>query len=223
MAIFDGKAAASRDVAAGAARGDLGLLLSGLKAGGDPSALAFPKDGETALMSAASWGRVDAVLALVEAGADARVVDQVGSTALMRAAMHGRAACVEALLSASDARAVDQDGCEALALAAAGGHAACVRLLLPASSPRAFDSTGRTALMRAAGANSKECVEALLPWSDALATDSLGRSAANWADAIPGRDGSLAGLLGAWVRAAGESVALDAKVLPSVSIPRGRI
>ena len=70
-----------------------------LKAGADPNT-ALP-GGETALMTAARTGKVDAVKALLAHGADVNAKEsRRGQTALMWAAAEGNVEVVEALLKA---------------------------------------------------------------------------------------------------------------------------
>ena len=80
--------------------------------------------GQTALMLAASHGRLDMVQLLVEAGADVNIRDEDGSTALMCSAEHGHAHIVKYLLQnpETDVLAKDNDGLTALAVAMEAGH-----------------------------------------------------------------------------------------------------
>ena len=80
--------------------------------------------GQTALMLAASHGRLDMVQLLVGAGADINIRDEDGSTALMCAAEHGHANIVKYLLQNpdTDVLAKDNDGLTALAVAMEAGH-----------------------------------------------------------------------------------------------------
>ena len=80
--------------------------------------------GQTALMLAASHGRLDVVQLLVEAGTDINIRDEDGSTALMCAAEHGHASIVKYLLQNpdTDVLAKDNDGLTALAVAMEAGH-----------------------------------------------------------------------------------------------------
>jgi len=80
--------------------------------------------GQTALMLAASHGRLDMVRLLLEAGANVNVRDEDGSTALMCAAEHGHANILKYLLSLpdTDVTAKDNDGLTALAVAMEAGH-----------------------------------------------------------------------------------------------------
>ena len=80
--------------------------------------------GQTALMLAASHGRLDMVQLLVEANADVNIRDEDGSTALMCSAEHGHASIVKYLLHNpdTDVLAKDNDGLTALAVAMEAGH-----------------------------------------------------------------------------------------------------
>ena len=81
--------------------------------------------GQTALMLAASHGRLDMVELLVStAGADVNVRDEDGSTALMCAAEHGHMDIVKFLLQQAETNvlAKDNDGLTALAVAMEAGH-----------------------------------------------------------------------------------------------------
>jgi len=89
-------------------------------------------DGRQPLMWAASAGSADAVLALVEAGADVSDSDGDGLTALHCAASRGHRECAEALISLCGARvdAEDANGCSPLFYSVTLGHAACATYLL---------------------------------------------------------------------------------------------
>ena len=80
--------------------------------------------GQTALMLAASHGRLDMVELLSAAGADVNVRDEDGSTALMCAAEHGHMDIVKFLLQQPETNvlAKDNDGLTALAVAMEAGH-----------------------------------------------------------------------------------------------------
>ncbi|CDW53821.1 Ank 2 and KN motif domain containing protein [Trichuris trichiura] len=80
--------------------------------------------GQTAIMLAASHGKMDAVTMLIENGADVNLQDEDGSTALMCAAEHGHKEIVRLLLDLPqiDASMVDQEGSTALAIAVENGY-----------------------------------------------------------------------------------------------------
>ncbi|RAP32726.1 hypothetical protein DID80_08525, partial [Candidatus Marinamargulisbacteria bacterium SCGC AAA071-K20] len=76
-------------------------------------------NGNTALISAAFWGKTEAVRALVQAGANLESRDRWGSTALMLAALKGHTEAVRALVElGADIEATDEHGRTALMLAA---------------------------------------------------------------------------------------------------------
>ncbi|XP_023243297.1 KN motif and ankyrin repeat domain-containing protein 1-like [Centruroides sculpturatus] len=82
------------------------------------------QNGQTALMLAASQGRVEAVKLLLECGAEINMQDKDGSTALMCAAEHGHGDVVHLLLSIPDCdpSLTDNDGSSALSIAMDAGH-----------------------------------------------------------------------------------------------------
>jgi ankyrin repeat protein len=84
-------------------------------------------------MTAARTGRVDAVRALLGAGAKVGATDRRGQTGLMWAAAEGHAAVVDALIKAgADPRARLKSGFTAMLFAAREGRAVVVRSLLKA-------------------------------------------------------------------------------------------
>ena len=73
--------------------------------------------GAAALALAASFGKLEAVLALIAAGADLELHDHSGNTALHSAFLSDQSACARALLAAgADATRKNADGCSALEL-----------------------------------------------------------------------------------------------------------
>uniref|UniRef100_A0A5S6Q9W7 ANK_REP_REGION domain-containing protein n=1 Tax=Trichuris muris TaxID=70415 RepID=A0A5S6Q9W7_TRIMR len=80
--------------------------------------------GQTAIMLAASHGKIDAVTMLIENGADVNMQDEDGSTALMCAAEHGHKEIVRLLLDLPqiEASMVDKEGSTALAIAVENGY-----------------------------------------------------------------------------------------------------
>ncbi|KAK8783104.1 hypothetical protein V5799_015559 [Amblyomma americanum] len=92
-------------------------------------------------------GSSDAILALVNAGADVGATDKDGLTALHCAASRGHVDCLETLVSlcGADVDAVDSNGCSALFYAVTLGHADCTQLLLKyGAAPNRQDHKGRT-------------------------------------------------------------------------------
>ncbi|KAK8788592.1 hypothetical protein V5799_021639 [Amblyomma americanum] len=82
------------------------------------------QNGQTALMLAASHGRLEMIKLLLDAGAEPNVQDNDGSTALMCAAEHGYIEIVRALLAHPDTEVslADNDGSTALTIAMEAGH-----------------------------------------------------------------------------------------------------
>ena len=77
----------------------------------------------TALHGTAAMGHVDAIEALVGAGAALEAIDKTQRTPLHLAAEHGRAAAVKALVAAGAAlTARDEDGRDPLTTATHAGH-----------------------------------------------------------------------------------------------------
>jgi ankyrin repeat protein len=92
-------------------------------------------DGDTALHAACLYGHEEVVQLLLEAGADAGVVNAIdGSSCLHDAAASGHLAILERLLTLPAAAALvnhaDEDGDTPLHNAARGNHAAVVKALL---------------------------------------------------------------------------------------------
>ena len=123
--------------------GGSGLIWgAGLAAG-------WVREGWAALAHAAVGGRVEAVKALLAAGAARDATDAEGHTAVMRAAAEGQAATIAALLvagaNANVAEPTNKD--TALMLAASQGHAAAVEALLAGGAKAGLkDVDGDTAL-----------------------------------------------------------------------------
>ncbi|XP_075731180.1 KN motif and ankyrin repeat domain-containing protein 2 kank isoform X1 [Rhipicephalus microplus] len=82
------------------------------------------QNGQTALMLAASHGRLEMIKLLLDAGAEPNVQDNDGSTALMCAAEHGYIEIVRVLLAHPDTEVclADNDGSTALTIAMEAGH-----------------------------------------------------------------------------------------------------
>ncbi|XP_064484088.1 uncharacterized protein LOC135396822 [Ornithodoros turicata] len=93
-------------------------------------------------------GSSDAILALVNAGADVSATDKDGLSALHCAASRGHVDCIETLVTLCGAQvdAVDSNGCSALFYAVTLGHADCTQLLLKyGAMANRQDKKGRTA------------------------------------------------------------------------------
>jgi len=87
--------------------------------------------GFTALMAAASGGRTETVLILLEAGANPDLVDNNGITAMMCAIHRGHIDIVDALLEAGARTDIlDNEGCNAYVCTARAGHPNILTLLL---------------------------------------------------------------------------------------------
>ena len=123
-------------------------------------------DGKTALHEAAGAGRVQAVAALLEAGAEVDSLKRGDWTPLMLAATRpGQAECVSLLLRArADPTLTNKDGWSALQVAVRAGDRACVAALLAAAPDTALatSKTGRTVLHTAALAGQAAVLELLL-------------------------------------------------------------
>jgi len=104
------------------------------------------RDGVTALMWAAFYGREEATRALLAAGAAVDARDRHGRTALMGATLGGHATTVKALLAAvADAGIRDRDGWTALDYARRQGHGDVVALFRDTpSNHRELRSSGAT-------------------------------------------------------------------------------
>ena len=104
-----------------------------LQAGGDPEART---SGETALMTAARTGGLDAVNVLLAHGADVRAKDpSSGQTVLMAAVAEAHPAVAHVLLEhGADLHAKSQAGFTALAFAVRAGDLESVKLLLAAGA-----------------------------------------------------------------------------------------
>ncbi|XP_028666754.1 KN motif and ankyrin repeat domain-containing protein 4 [Erpetoichthys calabaricus] len=108
---------------------DMEVALKLLKQG-DINARAS-QAGQTALMLAASHGRVDMARALLECCANVNVRDNKGRSALLRASEHGHLDMVRLLLAqpACDVQISDSEGRTALSVAQDGSHADVADLL----------------------------------------------------------------------------------------------
>ncbi|KAH9415071.1 KN motif and ankyrin repeat domain [Dermatophagoides pteronyssinus] len=95
------------------------------------------QNGQTALMLAASHGRIEITKILLECGAEVNLQDNDGSTALMCAAEHGHTEVISLLLSHSDCDPLieDNEGSTALKIALINGHNDIGVLLYAVSGP----------------------------------------------------------------------------------------
>jgi len=121
--------------------------------------------GQTALHSAAGFGREKVIDHLLLQQADAEIRDFDGRTALHYAAGHGELEIFNKLLSVCKGglKVMDNDERTALHFAAARGHHKVVqKLLVEGANVNAIDKTGRTALHLAAGYGSYQVVQLLL-------------------------------------------------------------
>ena len=123
-------------------------------------------DRWSALMWAARAGQVDAMKALVDAGADVNLHDQGpnGWTALLHAVHKDQQKAVSALLGwGADPNARSENGCTALMLAAGQGEKEIVAILLHhGADPRARTTDGTNALANAVANADPEIVDLLL-------------------------------------------------------------
>ena len=119
------------------------------------------QDGYTFLMSAATNGHWECIVALLDAGADVNIQDYKGTTALMEAC---DVRSVELLLqSGADVNKQDRDGRTAVMKVAWNGHHPCMELLLQAGAGvNKQDKSGQTSLMYAAENGNHLCAELLL-------------------------------------------------------------
>ncbi len=124
-----GQAKTSANIFDAAAGGNTDFIVSYVKNGNDVDVK--NRDGVTALMLAAYFGRTEALKLLIDAKADINGSDNVcGETALMMAASKGRTEAVKLLLSSkADINARDGRGWTALMHAKHGGHDDIVDLL----------------------------------------------------------------------------------------------
>ena len=117
-----------------AVRDDVPFLRLAIDLGSDPKAITSPYDG-TALIAAAHLGNVEAVRALLDAGAPVDHVNNLGWTALIEAVVLGdggtrHSAIVDLLVRAgANVGIADRSGQTPLDLARERGYAQMVRTL----------------------------------------------------------------------------------------------
>ena len=93
------------------------------------------KDGNTALMLAASLAKKDIIKALLDAGADVNVKNKQHNTALIIATWHGQINLVVALLAkGADVNVKDKNGNTAFMLAVKNNHSNVIELLKTAGA-----------------------------------------------------------------------------------------
>jgi ankyrin repeat protein len=122
--------------------------------------------GATPLAVASAFGQADVISLLLEAGADASLVDNRGKTPLYHAVLYGKESAVEALLQYSHAQLNTPswfDGTP-LSTAIAAGHVQVVRVLLACQhlDLKAKNATGLDALQQAVVAGNETIYEMLL-------------------------------------------------------------
>ncbi|XP_026818588.1 uncharacterized protein LOC113557326 [Rhopalosiphum maidis] len=105
------------------------------------------KHGRQPILWAASAGSADAIITLVNGGANVESHDKDGLTALHCAASRGHVECVDGLLTlcGCEVDAVDSNSCSALFYAVTLGHADATEILLEhGANPDRQDGKGRT-------------------------------------------------------------------------------
>ncbi|XP_060857415.1 LOW QUALITY PROTEIN: uncharacterized protein LOC132934999 [Metopolophium dirhodum] len=105
------------------------------------------KHGRQPILWAASAGSADAIITLVNGGANVESHDKDGLTALHCAASRGHVECVDGLLTlcGCEVDAVDSNSCSALFYAVTLGHADATEMLLEhGANPDRQDGKGRT-------------------------------------------------------------------------------
>ncbi|KPM10319.1 ankyrin repeat domain containing protein 34 [Sarcoptes scabiei] len=114
------------------------------------------QNGQTALMLAASHGRVEISKILMDYGADINLQDNDGSTALMCAAEHGHAEVISLLLSQSDCdpSIEDNEGSTALKIALINGHNEIGVLLYAGSRNLSNTLNSQNRILRSGGRKS---------------------------------------------------------------------
>lgn len=142
------------------------------------------KDGATALHLAAGRRSPVPAVALLQAGADATLLNDEGQSALHAAAADGRVEVLQAMLDHGvDADTLNRDGHTALHTAVIKKQIECVKVLLAAGAQVDApmpDMFGETALMAAARRGYDEiAIELLVAGADALAQNKSAQTAAD--------------------------------------------
>ncbi|EFN55252.1 hypothetical protein CHLNCDRAFT_134585 [Chlorella variabilis] len=139
-------AAVVREIHKAAGRGDAGRLRALLRRHPGLANDTLAPSGPTPLLTAAGYGRLACVTALLEAGSTVEAADNMHGTELHYAAMRGHAHCLPTLLAAgADVEAVNSQRRTPLGVAAHGGHAGCA-----GADVNAMGNCGETALSCAA-------------------------------------------------------------------------
>jgi len=131
------------------------------------------KNGDTALILAASEGRVEVMKVLLESGADIDWQGQLGGTALWTAVLVEKISAVEFLVKAgADLEITSDEGSTPLYLASSHGNFPAVSALLKAGADveALFLKSGTTPVMAGALSGSIEVVTALLSHGADLST-----------------------------------------------------
>jgi ankyrin repeat protein len=144
------------------------------------------KNGNTALMIAASWGHASVCEVLLTAGAQLEQRSADGRTALVIAASGGHTAVCQLLLAAGARRSPTEHaaGCTAIHYAAINGHVDCVEeLLLAGAAPNTRGGPcSRTPLVMAASLNHYAIAELCVAFgADLRSTDASNSTAVDWA------------------------------------------
>lgn len=147
-----------------AADGDVPAIRGALSQGALPDTFSREMNQMTALGAAARGGRLNAVEALLDAGAGLDASDAYGQTALYRAASQGHAPVVALLLKrGADPNSIDTYNKTPLLVAAGGGYEEVVRLLLRQGAKVGLGKrSGGDPLMWAARSGHVPCVRLLL-------------------------------------------------------------
>ncbi len=155
--------------------------------------------GETPLHKAARHDRAEIVQALIKAGVDIDVKNNLGETPLYCAARDGRIRIVQSLIKAgADIEATDRAGSTPLYVAAKKGETEIVQALLAAGADiEVKNNDGRTPLHEAAREGKTETVQALIAaGADKEAKNEYGTTPMHWA-AMNGKTETVQALIAA--------------------------